>query len=167
MARFLQIGSSSDAHSGLVLEDNSGQWELQNNGTLSFFYDGASKMALTTAGALSASGGITSTAAACLGGTSFNEGDLTNVGAIYADQVFMGDADAFRIVLWFRWNDFTYCGSSNNENRRIAGNVGIGITSPDAMLHPSGGRRRTKIKFVGTADAISIKFTLLHQVDYI
>ena len=52
VARFLQIGSSSDAHSGLVLEDNSGQWEFQNNGTLSFFYDGSQKMALTTAGNL-------------------------------------------------------------------------------------------------------------------
>ena len=52
VARFLQIGSSSDAQSGLVLEDNSGQWEFQNNGTLSFFYDGSEKMALTTAGNL-------------------------------------------------------------------------------------------------------------------
>ena len=52
VARFLQIGSSSDAQSGLVLEDNSGQWEFQNNGTLSFFYDGSQKMALTTAGNL-------------------------------------------------------------------------------------------------------------------
>ena len=62
VARFLQIGSSSDAHSGLVIEDNSGQWEIQNNGGMSFFYDGASKMALTTAGALTATSfnGITS-----------------------------------------------------------------------------------------------------------
>ena len=43
VARFLQIGSSSDAHAGLVLEDNSGQWELQNNGNLSFWHDGTTE----------------------------------------------------------------------------------------------------------------------------
>ena len=50
VARFLQIGSSADAHSGLVIEDNSGQWEIQNNGGMTWFYDGTSKMALTTGG---------------------------------------------------------------------------------------------------------------------
>ena len=33
-ARFLHIGSSSNATSGLVLEDNEAQWEIQNNGHL-------------------------------------------------------------------------------------------------------------------------------------
>ena len=52
VARFLQIGSSSDAHSAVVLEDNSGQWEMQNNGDLSFWYDGAGieKVRITTGG---------------------------------------------------------------------------------------------------------------------
>jgi hypothetical protein len=50
VARFLQIGSSSDAHSGLVLEDNSGQWELQNNADLAFFYDASEKMRIKTDG---------------------------------------------------------------------------------------------------------------------
>jgi|TARA_R110002096_G_scaffold19681_3_gene65656 hypothetical protein len=159
VARFLQIGSSSDAHSGLVLEDNSGQWELQNNGTLSFFYDGASKMALTTAGALSASGGITSTAAAnSLGATSFNEGDLTNVGTIYADQ-YLGDADTDSGIV-LPGSDVMTLHTAGSERMRIdaSGNVGIGITSPDAMLHLSGGNEEAKIKFqVGTADADKFK----------
>jgi hypothetical protein len=33
-ARFLHIGDSGDATSGLVLEDNEAQWEIQNNGHL-------------------------------------------------------------------------------------------------------------------------------------
>ena len=55
----------------------------------------------------------------------------------------------------------TYGGDGNNgERMRIAndGNVGIGTTAPDAMLHLSGGNEEAKIKFqVGTANADKFK----------
>ena len=50
VAKFLHIGSSSDAHSGLILEDNSRKWEIQNNDNLSFFAADVEKLQITSDG---------------------------------------------------------------------------------------------------------------------
>ena len=50
VAKFLHIGSSSDAHSGLILEDNNRKWEIQSNDNLSFFAADVEKLKITSGG---------------------------------------------------------------------------------------------------------------------
>ena len=50
VAKFLHIGSSSDAHSGLILEDNNRKWEIQSNDNLSFFAADVEKLKITSNG---------------------------------------------------------------------------------------------------------------------
>jgi hypothetical protein len=49
-AKFLHIGSASDAHSALVLQDNTRKWEFQCNDSLSIFAADSEKLKLTSDG---------------------------------------------------------------------------------------------------------------------
>lgn len=130
VARFLQIGSSSDAHSGLVLEDNSGQWEFQNNGTLSFFYDGSEKMALTTAGNV----GIGDTSPA--GRLTVKAADNTYAGGLRIE----GTDETTALGITHINGDNFFSGNATDDHITLKddGKVGIGTTSPATLMNIKG-----------------------------
>ena len=56
-ARFLHIGDSGDATSGLVIEDNEAQWEIQNNGHLRVIHGSTPRVEFNSAGNLTVENG--------------------------------------------------------------------------------------------------------------
>ena len=165
VAVFLQIGSSSDAHSGLVLEDNSGQWEIQNNADLAFFYDASMKMIIEDGGNV----GIGTTAPSdnldvTRTSTDQTKGlTITNkqAGGYGSGIIFRsnrsdggGDLKAAAEITTSGENSWNSDGTTRSMMQfatmrdntletamtiRGLGNVGIGTTSPADKLHVNGG----------------------------
>jgi hypothetical protein len=136
-------GSLVIASGGMFLQNAAADENMiraLESGAVTLYYANAAKLATVTGGVdvtgtLTASGGITSTAAAnSLGATSFNEGDLTNIGTIYADQ-YLGDADANSGIV-LPGSDVMTLHTAGSERMRIdsSGKVGIGVASPFAPL---------------------------------
>ena len=125
-AIFLHIGGGGDASSGLVLEDNEAQWEIQNNGHLRI------KRASTDVVEFDSGTGDATFA----GDVNISDGE----GMLHISNT-AGTAKTWRFCAWDAGKFYISDDAGNTKPFVIDGgnnNIGIGTVSPDAPLHVEG-----------------------------